>query len=348
MSGLGLRRIAFAAACFLLSTVGCFAQEQAGYSQAMALYKAKRYDQAARLFERAWQADDSNPKAAYFAGYCAYLSGRRPESCRILWQLVDRHGDSPEAGAARKMLSQTDPAGAYRKARGASPVVSKTSVSSSTAQSSETPKQLVDAIVTVHKPTGKFPAVTPTFVASIKDMLMALPESVLRTLRDKRGKVSIRPSVIEMDYRIQNTRPRGWTDGSSWANSPALTQGREVVVSQYRLDDSGNPINTDSEIGVVRHEVGHALDYCLGSVSETEKFKHAYLLDAAKVPGDLRGRLDYYLQKSDAGPSEVFAELFNARFGGYTDRGRAGSSALVDSNFPLCKKIVDECLAKMK
>lgn len=188
VSGRRLRRIAFIApclflsTCFLLSTVGCFAQDQATYSQAMALYKAKRYDQAARLFERAWQTDDSNPKAAYFAGYCSYLSGRRPESSRILWQLVDRHGDSPEASAARKMLSQTDPAGAYRKSRGASPAGSKTSVSSAAAQPSETPKQLVDALVAVHKPTGRFSAVTPTFVASIKDMLMALPEPVLRTL----------------------------------------------------------------------------------------------------------------------------------------------------------------------
>ncbi|HNG19750.1 MAG TPA: hypothetical protein PLI59_11280, partial [Candidatus Obscuribacter sp.] len=158
----------------------------------------------------------------------------------------------------------------------------------------------------------------------------------------------IAPSVVEHDLRIQNTAPRGWGSDSSWKESPAVCSGTKVIIAQYKLNSStGEYVTTETEIGVVRHETGHAIDHCLNGFSTRESFRHAYYLDEARVPDELRGRLAYFLQKSTSGPSEVFAELICSRLGGETDNYRKESGDLVYKHFPLCRKEMENLLAEL-
>jgi len=330
------------------------------YQTALDLYGKKQFPSAAQFFEAASLSDPDNVAATYYAGYCFYLAGRRTESIASFWRLVKAYPQRKEGLQAREFLKKLDPD--YVK-NDAGTTVGSGSASSGSGQAKgnvaaapaavvvprPTARALVEKLVHVKPSAGKNANVSPAFVAKIKGLLLTMPLSVLLLLRDHEGSVLIVSSVVEHDMRIQNTTPRGWGDDFSWKDSPALTQGKEVVISQYRNDSkTGEAIDTTKEIGVVRHETGHAIDHCLGNYTETAEFRHAHYLDAAKVPDEYRGRLDYFLQLASGGPSEAFAELFCYSQGGETDAHRMESCELVHKYFPLCEAELQKQLAKLE
>ena len=69
--------------------------------------------------------------------------------------------------------------------------------------------------------------------------------------------------------------------------------------------------------GVLRHELGHALDHCLAHISQTSPVYGVYLLgvDRAEQLGATR-RLGYYLQSGPNGIREAFAEAVAVVLGG--------------------------------
>lgn len=281
------------------------------YQTAFDLYNKKQYPQAAQYFEMASISDPSNVSANYYAGYSFYLAGRKNEAIKSFWRLVRAFPSRKEGLQARELLKRLDPDYA-KNASGpaqASAFASATTGHKSEADSASMAKlsdtgpklsarTVVDALVQVKPSTGKLANVSPVFVEKIKELLVAMPMPVLMLLKNSGGSILISPSVVEHDMRIQNTTPRGWSEDFDWKSSPALTHGSQVVVSQNRLDTrTGEYVDTTPEIGVVRHETGHAIDYCMHRYTESADFKHAYFLDAAQVPEEFQKRLDYYLQK---------------------------------------------------
>jgi hypothetical protein len=57
------------------------------------------------------------------------------------------------------------------------------------------------------------------------------------------------------------------------------------------------------------HEFGHAVDHCK-QISRSETFVAAYQSDCRHLTNGLREHFHYYTQAEEAGPSELFAELF--------------------------------------
>jgi len=83
------------------------------------------------------------------------------------------------------------------------------------------------------------------------------------------------------------------------------------------------------------HEAGHALDFCLDDISHSEGFKHAYLLDSARIEPAAANTLRYYLQKSEDGQEECCAELIGTLLG-QTER----HTAEMKTSFPLTIKFL--------
>lgn len=326
---------------FSFLTPQVMGQVKGEYEQGTLFFKEKQYIKAAPHFLNAWRKNRKNVVALYYSGYCYYAGGDKEKAISAFWQVVDKFPSSKQAQMATRYLRSIDPHFNTRIKKTKSNTSNLTSSDSSTT-SNESPKQLVKNLIVVQKPRGKIPAVTGNFVSSIEEMIEQLPLSVLRMLKHKKGRITILPSTVESDYRMQNVRPRGYDSGSTWKNNSAYCRGNNVYISQYRLNSStGNYDTTDTEVGSVRHEVGHAIDYCLGYVSQKEKFRHAYRLEAAQVPRQHRGRLSYYLQSGRGGPSETFAELCCAKFGGETDEWSKKNCELISKYFKNSKKILE-------
>jgi hypothetical protein len=329
------------ALCSVLSLISApaLAQTSNEYKLGMASFQTKKYKEAAAFFLGAISTEPKNPKVFYYAGYCLYVDGRKEDAFNTFKLLVNTFPNSKEAIQARAFLKQNDLKYSSRLSSTSSSTSGIKTIKSESAKN-DSSEYYVSKLIKVHKPRGKIPAVSASYVSEIQRLLIALPASVLRVLCENDAKISLYPSVVEDDYRMQNTKPRGWDEGTSWANSTAFCRGTEVVVSQYVLSrTTGEFEDASDEVGAIRHEVGHALDHCM-DVTDSEEWKHAHRLEAARVPAELRRKLDYYLQP-ESGASETFAELFNEKFGGYTDRGRDNISALVKAHFPNCNKIME-------
>ena len=315
------------------------------YETALELYGQKQYASAAQYFEVASLHNPANASANYYAGYSFYLAGRKNEAIESFKRLANAFPSSKEGIQARAFLKSLDPN--YEKnPSSVSTIAPIRQRATSSIAKLPTAREIVDDIVQIRPSNGKFPNVTPTFVGKVKGLLVSMPISVLAFWKANGGSVVIAPSVVEIDFRIQNTKPRGWDQDSTWKDSPALTHGEQVVVSQYKSNAQNSEDNTQ-EIGVVRHEAGHAIDHCMDNFTQSEEYKHAYYLDCGRVPEEHRKRLDYFLQKATGGPSETFAELFCYRMGGETDRGRIEICELVHQDFPLCDKELEKQLATL-
>lgn len=326
------------------------------YQLALDLYNKKQYRAAAQYFEVASISDPNNVSANYYAGYSYYLGGARPEAIKSFWRLARAFPSRKEGLQAREFLKKIDPDYAKNDASGGVTSASSTGGSANVSSSSAVSKSagrpsarsLVNAMVSVKRSNGKNATASPEFVDKVKEMLVSMPISVLLLMRDKGGSVEVVSSVVEHDMRIQNTVPRGWSADFNWKDSPALTHGRKVVVSQYRNDSrTGDAIDTTGELGVLRHEFGHAIDHCINDYTQSTEFRHAHYLDAAKVPEEHRGTLDYFLQRDKGGPSETWAELYCYLQGGETDR-RQEACELVHKYFPLCLAELQKQLAKLE
>ncbi|MCW5824183.1 MAG: hypothetical protein KIT34_15365 [Cyanobacteria bacterium TGS_CYA1] len=343
-----MKKIFVLSMALTLSWAPLMAQTSNEYKLAMASFQTKNYKEAAVFFLKAMASEPKNPKAYYYAGYCLYINGRKEDAFNTFKLLVNTMPNTKEALQAKAFLKQNDRNYSYRlrQTPGSSTTGIGTSTSTKSEKSTNSADYYVSKLVEVHKPRGKVPAVSATYVAEIQRLLMALPLSVLKELCDNKAKVSLYPSVVENDYRMQNTRPRGWDEGTSWSESSAFCRGTEVVVSQYVISRStGEYEDASDEVGAVRHEVGHALDHCR-DITDAEDWKHAHRLEAARVPAEMRKKLDYYI-KPESGASETWAELFNEKFGGYTDRGRGDISAQVKAHFPNCNKLMEKKLREL-
>ncbi|HNH73600.1 MAG TPA: hypothetical protein PLF23_07505 [Candidatus Obscuribacter sp.] len=318
------------------------------YDTALNYYKQKQYEKAAVHFETASLRAPGNISANYYAAYCFHLVGKRQEAIQSYRRLCKNFPGTREAQQAQRALSAIDPQ--YKDGQAGNPAAESGNTGNLNVggRKKETAESLTNRLVKVQKATGKLADVTGDFVKSIKDMVAAIPLPILILMDERGGEFDIAPSVVEHDLRIQNTAPRGWGSDSSWKESPAVCSGTKVIIAQYKLNSStGEYVTTETEIGVVRHETGHAIDHCLNGFSTRESFRHAYYLDEARVPDELRSRMAYYLQKSTSGPSEVFAELICSRLGGETDNYRKESGDLVYKHFPLCRKEMENLLAEL-
>lgn len=332
----------------LLATSSASAFARGEYQTALELYGKKQYFPAAQYFESASLSDPANVSANYYAGYSFYLAGHKNEAIASFWRLAKAFPGRKEGAQALLYLRQIDPNFANHEANKSQTSEAKT-VSNASVEPKLSPKAIVDRLVEIKPSAGKNPNVTPSFTRLVKELLVAMPAPVLKLLLDSGGRIVLVSSAVEHDMRIQNSAPRGWDSSFSWKESPALTQGSKVVMSQFRADSrTGEPVSTTEEIGVLRHETGHAVDYCLGEFSDSAEFKHAYALEAAKVPDEHRQKLDYYLQKSNNGASETFAELYCYSTGGETDAGRKESGELVHKYFPHCEQLMSKRLAALE
>src|SRR6185436_14721642 len=123
--------------------------------------------------------------------------------------------------------------------------------------------------------------------------------------------------LIDKEPELVNTQPSGYEEGTTYRNCPGCFDGGEIVICEYTFIGDSDDLRAQKDtVSTLRHEIGHALDYCLGGYSTTTAFKHAHALDAGSMDEDAKPQLAYYLQKDISGPIETFAELVCAKLGG--------------------------------
>jgi hypothetical protein len=183
------------------------------------------------------------------------------------------------------------------------------------------PKDLIKEIPPEHPPeVGPHIEVenrgaSPEFRDRIQREVDKLSPGVRRLLEANGSKIIVGERMSGVYPELAGVRPRGWPPGATWDNADGLYNAEEktVVATEHRVElGSGQTVNNDRAQGVIRHEVGHAVDHALGGFSQTDEFKQAYDRDVALMTPEQKARRQYLLQDGNAGKSEAFAEVFGA------------------------------------
>lgn len=135
--------------------------------------------------------------------------------------------------------------------------------------------------------------------------------------------------VVDADPSLRGNQPRGWPAGMTWEHTDGvhLANRRLLVFAEQRLDKRGQVVTNSRVEGVMRHEIGHAVDVAFGGqrgyASSRPEFVTAYARDVANLRADDHRALAYYLQDHTAGRQEAFAEAFAMLLGGGSDPTQA-------------------------
>jgi len=339
-------RLAIVAFCILALPTSVTAASP-DFTKAMSFYNHRQFEDALNCFVKDGQAQN-NSSAFMYAANCLMFLGRKDEAIGCYWYLVHNCPSSREAYEARNYLKRVD--GAYLrhandKAAGKLPVIDAAAAAESASKPALalTPSKddvIADLVTTIRAQAGR-PDVSASLVSNIKKTLASYPMNLLLLLQKNNCKVCLTPTLIDKEPGLQNTKPRGYEDGSTYKNCPGMFDGN-IVVCQYAAHGVDDWEPTEDPIGCLRHEIGHAFDYFGGNIAESEEFKHAYYLDCGNIDDSVKNKISYYVQKAEGGPSECFAELVAYKFGGRNSNNDRCS--LVHSSFPEASKVVDSKL----
>ena len=157
---------------------------------------------------------------------------------------------------------------------------------------------------------------TPEFQAKMQKEVDQLPAGVRRLLDANGTKIVVGDKISGVYPELAGVQPRGWPPGSTWDNADGMysPSDKTTVITEHRVDD-GKTVKNERAEGVVKHEVGHAVDHAMGNFSQSDEFKAAYDKDVAALSPADRAKLAYLLQPGNAGKSETFAEVFGAMHG---------------------------------
>ncbi len=103
--------------------------------------------------------------------------------------------------------------------------------------------------------------------------------------------------------------------GSTYENLDAfyLPNSKSIVIAESRENRAGKTVPNDRVEGVVKHEVGHALDESLGNFSQSPAFVEAHKKDTENLKTSDKSLFSYLVGSKDGdGKKEAFADVWGA------------------------------------
>ncbi|MBC7999620.1 MAG: hypothetical protein IAF58_16835 [Leptolyngbya sp.] len=175
-----------------------------------------------------------------------------------------------------------------------------------------------------------------TIEREIRITLSAMPKHVQESIKSAGLTVLIVPYILAYKPEFATEKPRGY-HGGSYENCRGMfsPSDKKIIVTE-RVSAGNHPMQLNPTAGYTTvHEIGHAFD-STGGYSSSEDFIKAYEDDGKYLGNEQRNDHEYFLQKDEAGRSEMFAELFTAICApGVGNRAKA-----LSKDFPRCTQIV--------
>jgi len=279
-------------------------------TMARKLYKAHRFAEASSYFEKAARAEGSPAIGFLYEAHCQYYLGHK-EAAVQNYKLVQSHYPaSAEGKEAARYLAAIDPHGQILKASigghgGSSSPYSQT-------QSSSIMSSAFSNRIEVVRPIVGHLEVAQLTVDTIKGELSKLPPGVQNLLISRGIKICLTTTLIDKFPALAFREGRGY-DGYTYKSCPGMFSNDIVYICERTVNEVSNEVEAPIPLGKVSetfyHEIGHAIDGCLGCCSASAEYRHAYYLDLARMPADAAGRLSYYIQKSLPGQQESCGEI---------------------------------------
>jgi hypothetical protein len=280
-------------------------------AKAIQLYQARRYAEASGLFGQAIKSEGAGASGYLYLAHCQYGLGHIKESVPYYRYVRDTYKDSPESKIAQQYLAKLDPTSAAGGAGAAKGAAASASPSLNSSDRPAASGNLLDRIEIVRAVNGH-PALDKLTINTIKEDLKKLPKPVQKILIDGEIKFCLTTTLIDKFPAMGYQEGRGY-DGHTYKACPGMFWTDTVYICERTVNEGNDEVSGQIMPGQMTqtfyHEIGHALDACLGDYSTKDDYRHAYYLDLARIPSEAAGRLAYYMQKSDAGQVESCGEI---------------------------------------
>lgn len=333
--------IAFAALLFM--TQDAFSAGDA-FQNAVSLYGKQDYRSCVPLLENYIRANPTNKVAYCYLANSYFALGNYDQAKKLAEYVVVNFTMTPESASCGELIARIQEK--MEKAQKSGRKGSESQAASGMQKASSSHGGTIggafniDSFIYTVRGNVDTGDVSPEFLQKVKAVVSSVPQNVLARLQHSGCKVCVTPRMADKLPGFSHQRPRGWDEDKSGKHVDGLFNG-EVIICEHSISykDDFEYVKNERYAGVLRHEMGHAVDWYYGRLSTTEELKHSYLLELARVDVDAREReIAYYAQKSDAGRSECFAELFGAMVGG----GCSKYDSMLMASFPNTAKLIRE------
>ena len=309
-----------------------------GFQNAVALYNKQKYRACTPLLENYIRANPANKVAYCYLANSYFALGQYDQAKKIAEYVIVNFTMTPESTACGELIARIQAKTEHSQKAAKAVSDSQALAGMQRATRGDSSAFNIDTFIYTVRGTLETGDISSAFLQKVKTVVSGMPQNVLARLQQSGCKVCVTPRMADKLPAFSHQRPRGWDEDKSGKHVDGLFNG-EVIVCEHSVNprDEVEYLKNERYAGVLRHEMGHAVDWFYGRLSETEELKHSYLLELARVDVDAKEReIAYYAQKSDAGRSECFAELFGAMTGG----GCSKSDTLLLASFPNTAKLI--------
>lgn len=305
-------------------------------AEGIAFYKAGQYPKAREYFEALVRKQPGYWPARYELANTYMKLGDLALARQQYAACLQEKPDAKIAGVAEAAITFLDKHPRTHASSTASTTTTTTTTTETT--SSTTPQVAFKHRINIVPPQYDHPPVSESTINTVRGILDNLPPHVYETLDSGGAEVNIAPNIT--DKWPEMLKSKLDDQGLHLAQDAARCYGKEVYIYERQLIPGTTRVgdiafDSESVTNVLKHELGHALDDCMGVFTKSDEMLAVYNRDLSAMSDDLKNRLWYYTKPGWVGAREAYAETFAGILGANgkdTDQVRNG--------FPLLREWV--------
>jgi|AGTN01.2.fsa_nt_gi hypothetical protein len=318
----------------LLSSQAAFAEDL--LSEGIAFYKAGQYPKAREYFESLVRKDPAYWPARYELGNTYMKLGELGLAKQQYEACLREKPDPKIAGVAEAAIMFLDKhPQTQNQSTSTSPTTSTTATDTTTPS---TPQVPFNHRINIVPPQYDHPPVSESTINTVRGIIGNLPPHVYETLDTGGAEVNVAPNIT--DKWPEMLKSKLDEQGLHLAQDAARCYGKEVYIYERQLIPGTTRVgdiafDSESVTNVLKHELGHALDDCMGVFTKSDEMLAVYNRDLSAMSDDLKNRLWYYTKPGWTGAREAYAETFAGILG-----AQGKDTEQVRNGFPLLREWV--------
>lgn len=282
----------------------------------------KDYKGALTHFTASLQAHPSDVMATYYCALCYHYMGQTSSAMTMYRRVVAMSPNSKLGQSVSGLLVKLGPKaiGVNRATLAVIPAVSKGPVV----------RPFRERVVEIEPKFGHSRVQRAT-LAMVSETLGRLPSNIYKILDEGGATVNVGPNIIDK-WPGSGDGVKPGAPNMVMGEEPGRTYGRDVHIYESEIIRGTTELKAPRSSQAIRnlllHELGHAVEDCLGGFSGQQEVIALFNQDIADMSDDARSRLSYYTQACAEACAEIFAGLTGSQ---------ASSAELSLQSFPRLK-----------